>query len=88
MENFIKQNRVFSLIYSVWFFVNFAVLFISDGLTYGHFYPFDPTAQRAFRNEKFGSLFHSYDMSEFIFYTLSPLILFFIYKKIYKISNT
>ena len=80
MENFIKQNRQFSIFYSIWFFINFSVLFISDKVGDYYFYPFGESSTISYDGKKMNSLFHAYDVTEFIFYISVPLFILFICK--------
>lgn len=84
MENFIKQNRNFSLFYSVWIFINFAVLLISDKVGDYYFYPISNSGTTSYDGKKMDSLFHAYDITEFIFYVSLPVFLLFIYKRFFK----
>ncbi|AYN04781.1 hypothetical protein [Flavobacterium sp. 140616W15] len=84
MEKFIKQNRDFSIFYSIWFFVNFAILLISDKVGDYYFYPIGKSSVISYDGEKMHSLLHAYDITEFIFYISLPLFLLFTYKLIIK----
>lgn len=80
MENFIKQNRQFSIFYSIWVFINFTVLLVSDKVGDYYFYPIGNSDIISYDGKRKDSLFHSYDITEFIFYISVPLFILFIYK--------
>ncbi|MEO6175898.1 MAG: hypothetical protein ABIP27_12175 [Flavobacterium circumlabens] len=80
MEKIIKQNRNFSIFYSIWVFINFTILLVSDKVGDYYFYPIGKSATTAYDGEKTSSLLHAYDITEFIFYISLPLFVLFIYK--------
>lgn len=85
--NFVQKNRIFSTIYSFWFIINFSMLLISDKLSAELFYPFGKSAELSIYtvDGRFSdSVFHTYDITEFIFYCSLPFIILFIYKNIIK----
>ncbi len=69
-----------SILYLIWFTINFVILFISDKQGASYFYPFEKNNARSgtFTYYHDGtrphSLFHAYDYSEFVIYTITPLL--------------
>lgn len=88
MKEFIEKNRTKVILFSIWVFINFVCLMVSDKRTSDLFFPFqDNKAITILRNggsNKSGSVLHAYDFSEFAVYTLFPLFLIFIYQLLFK----
>lgn len=85
----IKEHKVLSYIYIVWFFIHLILLAIGnwDGST-DYFFPF--TAEKDYWNERFQSAwnYHMYDISEFISYTcLLPILCYGVYKLYFYIND-
>lgn len=81
-----QVNRIYqrypklSILYLLWFLLNFIILFVSDKEGASYFYPFQKnTAQSGtftYYNDgsRPHSLFHAYDYSEFTVYVVTPLL--------------
>lgn len=76
-----KKYPKLSVLYLLWFSINFVILFVSDKEGASYFYPFQKnTAQSGLKTyyhdgSRPHSLFHAYDYSEFIVYMLTPLLI-------------
>ena len=75
-NNFLEENRAFVLFYLVWFLVQMTIMFINWGEgNVKEFWPFENFDLRV------------YDYTEFVFYMITPVIIFFIWKLIGKGEN-
>lgn len=85
LRNFYENNKDVSILYIIWFTLNFIALFISDASASHIFYPFGKADTRnVFDGHKSDSVYHAYDFSEFIVYTIVPIILYFLYVELNK----
>ncbi len=73
MKSFIKENGVVISILLIWLFVHFACLMLAKDMYYSKdiFYPFTENSLR-----------YSYDITEFLVYGLTPIVIFVIFKLI------
>jgi hypothetical protein len=78
MKKLIYENRVILAILLAWMFINFICLMLAKDLYYSKdvFFPFTEN-----------SLKYSYDITEFIVYGISPIVLFVIIKLINNEKN-
>ncbi len=67
-KDFIEKNKVPIGIYLIWFLLHFVLFFTNGGYETNKFWPFDQKSDLG-----------DYDIKEFFFYTIIPILLFFIY---------
>lgn len=78
MKSFIKENGVVISILLIWLFVHFVCLMLAKDMYYSKdiFYPFTENSLR-----------YSYDITEFLVYGLTPIVIFVIIKLIRNENN-
>jgi hypothetical protein len=78
MKSFIKENGVVISILLIWLFVHFVCLMLAKDMYYSKdiFYPFTENSLR-----------YSYDITEFLVYGLTPIVIFVITKLIRNENN-
>ena len=71
MKNFLKENGIAISILIFWLFVNFICLMLAKDMYYSKdiFYPFTEN-----------KLIYSYDITEFLVYGVTPIVIFIILK--------
>ena len=90
MKNFFASipNRL-KAVYLVWVFVHFVLLLIGSLLTYSkYFYPFSSNYKGYVKDPFYRTIYKTeitfnykvYDYSEFLIYTLTPIVVYFVIK--------
>ncbi len=81
MEKFIKANKIFFAIWSIWMLINFA-LWTSGGASFekARFYP---DTYKTFHTSH-SSIGETWNFPEVLIYGFGPLLLFIIYKTVIK----
>lgn len=82
MKEFINNNRELFVGYLIWVALNFIALCVSDGFGSRYFYPFQDDGLSIYVTNGYDGLTHAYDISEFLVYTIIPLICIYIYSLI------
>ncbi len=76
-------DRTFLIVYCIWIIININLLIINWPLSYTkEVFPFKAVFVHNLVNDPFKCYFCVYDYTEFLAYTIIPLILFFVYKLI------